>query len=169
MTAARVAVVGSGAWGTTLAILVAKREPAVLIARSVEVAMRLQGDRANTRRLPGIAFPPRLEVSADRADLGAAELVVFAVPSSHLRPEVERVARAIPATADILSVVKGLEGETLLRMSQVIAEAGGFDPARIAALSGPNLALEIARGRRPTKRWRRASRRGSGDGGSAST
>ena len=63
MTAARVAVVGSGAWGTTLAILVAKREPAVLIARSDEVATRLQGDRANNRRLPGIAFPPRLEVS----------------------------------------------------------------------------------------------------------
>ena len=78
--------------------------------------------------------------------LGSADLVVFAVPSSHLRPEVERVAGAVPAGADILSVVKGLEGGTLLRMSQVIAEAGGFDPSRIAALSGPNLALEIARG-----------------------
>jgi glycerol-3-phosphate dehydrogenase (NAD(P)+) len=52
----------------------------------------------------------------------------------------------VPAAADILSVVKGIERGTHLRMSEVIAEAGGFDPARIAALSGPNLALEIARG-----------------------
>ena len=142
----RVAVVGSGAWGTTLAILVARREHSLLIAHSVETADRLATDRANVRRLPGIKFPDRLTVSADPASLASAELVVFAVPSSHLRQEVARVARRVPATADILSVVKGLEGGTLLRMSQVIAEPGRFDPARIAALSGPNLAQEIARG-----------------------
>lgn len=143
---ARVAVVGSGAWGTTLAILVAKLEPAVLLARSAPAAASLVADRANARRLPGIPFPARLEVSADPVVLGPAELVVFAVPSTHLRAEVERVAAAIPASADLVSVVKGLEGGTLLRMSQVIAEAGPFEPDRIAALSGPNLALEIARG-----------------------
>jgi glycerol-3-phosphate dehydrogenase (NAD(P)+) len=144
--APRVAVVGSGAWGTTLGILVARREPAVLVARSTETATRLETDRANVLRLPGIKFPDRLSVSADPGSIGTAELVVFAVPSSHLREEVARVARAVPASADLLSVVKGLEGGTLMRMSQVIAEAGKFDPARIAALSGPNLALEIARG-----------------------
>jgi glycerol-3-phosphate dehydrogenase (NAD(P)+) len=142
----RVAVVGSGAWGTTLAILVARREPTVLVAHSAETAARLEADRANVKRLPGIAFPGRLSVSADPASLATASLVVFAVPSSYLRLEVARVARTVPAKADILSVVKGLEGGTLLRMSQVIAEAGRFDPARIAALSGPNLAVEIARG-----------------------
>ncbi len=141
-----VAVVGSGAWGTTLAILVARQEPAVLLARSAETAVRLEANRANERRLPGIPFPPGLAVSADPAVLGSAELVVFAVPSSHLRAEVARVAPFVPPAADLLSVVKGLEGGTLLRMSQVVAEAGGFDPRRIAALSGPNLALEIARG-----------------------
>ena len=146
MTGARIAVVGSGAWGTTLAIIVAKREAALLVARSPETAARLEADRANLQRLPGIPFPPRLTVSADPADLGSAELVAFAVPSRHLRAEVARVAAAIPADADIVSVVKGLEGGSLLRMSQVIAAAGGLDEGRIAALSGPNLALEIARG-----------------------
>ncbi len=141
-----VAIVGSGAWGTTLAILVARREPAVLLARSVASADRLGADRRNEARLPGIAFPDRLETSAEPAVLEAATLVLFAVPSSHLRTEVERVAGSIPATADIVSVTKGLEAGTLLRMSQVIAEAGRLDPVRIAALSGPNLALEIARG-----------------------
>ncbi len=144
--APRVAVVGSGAWGTTLAILVARREPAVLVARAAETAERLNTDRANVQRLPGVQFPDRLTVSADLASLASAELVLFAVPSSHLRHEVARVTSAVPRTADLLSVVKGLEGGTLHRMSQVIAEAGRFDPARIAALSGPNLALEIARG-----------------------
>ncbi len=141
-----VVVVGSGAWGTTLAILLARREPTVLLARSEETAERLSADRANTRRLPGIAFPPGLALSSDPSVLDSTELVVFAVPSGHLRSEVVRLAGALSPSADLVSVVKGLEAGTLLRMSQVIADAGAIDPARIAALSGPNLALEIARG-----------------------
>jgi glycerol-3-phosphate dehydrogenase (NAD(P)+) len=142
----RVAVVGSGAWGTTLAILIAKREPAVLVTRSAEAAVRLAADWTNERRLPGVAFPAPLSISADPAVLGSAELVIFAVPSAHLRAEVERVAAVVSPAADLVSVVKGLEAGTLLRMSEVIAAAGHFHPHRIAALSGPNLAQEIARG-----------------------
>ncbi|MGZ8502043.1 MAG: NAD(P)H-dependent glycerol-3-phosphate dehydrogenase [Candidatus Limnocylindrales bacterium] len=142
----RVAIVGSGAWGTTLAILVARREPVVLVAHTAETAARLDADRVNARRLPDVPFPARLAVAFEPSVLASAELVVFAVPSTHLRTEVARVAPAVPPGADLVSVVKGLEGGTLLRMSQVIAEAGQFDPSRIAALSGPNLALEIARG-----------------------
>jgi glycerol-3-phosphate dehydrogenase (NAD(P)+) len=141
-----IAVIGSGAWGTTLAILLARRESTVLLARSPDTAARLEADRANAQRLPGIPFPPRLAVSADPAILGSAELVVFAVPSGHLRSEVVRLAPSLPPRADLVSVAKGLEAGTLFRMSQVIADAGRLDPARIAALSGPNLALEIARG-----------------------
>ena len=141
-----VAVVGSGAWGTTLAILLARREPTLLLARSDETAARLSADRANARRLPGVPFPAWLAVSADASLLRSAELVVFAVPSGHLRSEVASVAPFVPPAADLVSVVKGLESQTLLRMSEVIADAGAFDPSRIAALSGPNLALEIARG-----------------------
>ena len=143
----RVAVIGAGAWGTTLAALVARQEPCLLLCRDEALAREIRESGRNERRLPGIELPPGVIPSADPADLAtAADLVIVAVPSSHLRAELARVGAAIPATADVLSVVKGLERETLLRMSEVIADAGAVDPRRIAALSGPNLAGEIARG-----------------------
>jgi glycerol-3-phosphate dehydrogenase (NAD(P)+) len=144
---ARVGVVGSGAWGTTLAILIGGREPVELVSNSEGTAARLARERRNESRVPGVDFPENVTVTADPAALaGALDLVVFAVPSAHLREVVERATPFIPPGADVLSVVKGLERDTLLRMSEVIAEAGGIEPQRIAALSGPNLALEIARG-----------------------
>jgi glycerol-3-phosphate dehydrogenase (NAD(P)+) len=144
---ARVAVVGAGAWGTTLAILIGKVEPVILLAHDEEAAARIGEARANERRLPGIALPDAVTVSADPATIAdAVDLVVFAVPSSHLRSTAERVAAHIAPSADILSVVKGLEPGSLLRMSEVIAAATGVGPRRVAALSGPNLATEIARG-----------------------
>jgi glycerol-3-phosphate dehydrogenase (NAD(P)+) len=142
---AKVVVVGAGAWGTTLAILVARGEPVTLLARSAEKAARLAADR-RSERLPGIELPVGVLISADPSTLAAAELVIVAVPSAHLRETVELVADAIPASAAVLSVVKGLERGTLLRMTEVIAAGGGIEQARIAALSGPNLALEIAQG-----------------------
>ena len=144
--APRVAVVGSGAWGTTLALLVARSEPATLLCHSAETAERLRTERRNERRLPGIDLPERIVPTADPAALAGADLVIVAVPSTHLRDTMRSIAAFVPGRADILSVVKGLEAGTLLRMTQVIADAGGIDPARIAALSGPNLAIEIARG-----------------------
>jgi glycerol-3-phosphate dehydrogenase (NAD(P)+) len=143
----RVAILGAGAWGTTLATVVAKAEPVVLLAHSDESAERLAKERRNALRLPGIMLADAIHVSANPSLLAtASELVVIAVPSAHVREAVSKVASLIPASADVLSVVKGLEQGTNLRMSEIIAEAGGIDPARIAALSGPNLALEIARG-----------------------
>ncbi|HXG25278.1 MAG TPA: NAD(P)H-dependent glycerol-3-phosphate dehydrogenase [Candidatus Binatia bacterium] len=148
----RVAAVGSGAWGTTLAILVAKNEPVLLLSHSAETAARIDSTRRNERRLPGIELPERIVVSAEPSELDAAtDLVILAVPSAHLRSTVERIAPHVPATADVLSVVKGIERGTLLRMTEVIADASAaagapIDPRRIAALSGPNLAQEIARG-----------------------
>jgi glycerol-3-phosphate dehydrogenase (NAD(P)+) len=86
-------------------------------------------------------------VTADPASLAdIADLVIFAVPSNHLRAIAERMAPHIAPSADVLSVVKGLEAGSLLRMSEVIAQAAGIGPRRVAALSGPNLASEIARG-----------------------
>jgi glycerol-3-phosphate dehydrogenase (NAD(P)+) len=112
----------------------------------------LNATRRNERRLPGIELPPRIRITADPEALaGAEDLVILAVPSAFLRATVERVAPVIPASADVLSVVKGLERETLLRMTEVIADASAaagapIEAGRIAALSGPNLAQEIARG-----------------------
>jgi len=145
--AARVAVVGAGAWGTTLAVLVGNVEPVVLLARDTAAARRIDTARENVRRLPGIALPSAVHVTADPAALDdAPDLVIFATPSAHLRESVERVAPHVAPSADLLSVVKGLEPGSLMRMTEVIAAAGGFGRRRLAALSGPNLADEIARG-----------------------
>jgi glycerol-3-phosphate dehydrogenase (NAD(P)+) len=146
-TPPRTAVIGAGAWGTTIAALLGAREPVLLLAHSPETAARIAAERRNEARLPGIELPETVTVTADgRALLAATELTIFAVPSAHLRTMAVALRPFIAAEADILSLVKGLERGTLLRMSEVIADAGGIDPARIAALSGPNLALEIARG-----------------------
>lgn len=142
----RVAIIGSGAWGTTLALIVSGVEPVTLLCRSRETADRLTSDRRNELRLPGVVLPDRIQATADAASLATADLVIVALPSAQVRPTMERLARAIPVGAAVLSVVKGLERDTLLRMTEVIAEAGGIEPGRLAALSGPNLALEIAQG-----------------------
>jgi glycerol-3-phosphate dehydrogenase (NAD(P)+) len=144
---ARVAIVGAGAWGTTLAALVADREPVLLVAHREEVAEQVRRERRDEARLPGIDLPDEVVATSETAAVGSAvDLVVFAVPSSHLRAVVSAVAPFVPASADLVSVAKGLETGSLLRMTEVIAQAGPFAPRRIAALSGPNLALEIARG-----------------------
>jgi glycerol-3-phosphate dehydrogenase (NAD(P)+) len=143
----RVAVIGSGAWGATLAIGIARRERVTLLCHSPETAARIASGRHNEPRLPGVGVPDAVVVTADPASVAAAaDLVIFAVPSAHLRSMAQRVGPFVPSSADVLSAAKGLEPGTLLRMSEVIAEAGGIDASRIAALSGPNLALEIARG-----------------------
>ena len=142
----KVAVVGAGAWGTTLAVLIARAEPVLLLTHDRDGASRIDAARENERRLPGIRLPDAVRVSAEPSDLAAVELVVYAAPSSHLRSTVESTAASVPPSADLLSVAKGLEAGSLLRMSQVIADAGGFTARRVAALSGPNLAAEIAKG-----------------------
>jgi glycerol-3-phosphate dehydrogenase (NAD(P)+) len=143
--APRVAVVGTGAWGTTLAVLVARSEAVLLLARSGEAARTIGASRRSPH-LPDIELGPAIQVTADASLLHAADLVIIAVPSASMREVVERIRPWIAAGAAVLSVVKGLEPGTLLRMTEVIASVGDIDPAGIAALSGPNLALEIARG-----------------------
>jgi glycerol-3-phosphate dehydrogenase (NAD(P)+) len=143
----RVAVVGAGAWGTTLALLIGRQEPVTLLVRDPATAERILADRRNERRLPGIDLPPTVQPTADAAAVrDARDLVIVAVPSQHLRDTATRLADVIAPSADVLSVVKGLEPDTLLRMTEVIAQAATLQPTRVAALSGPNLAAEIAKG-----------------------
>jgi glycerol-3-phosphate dehydrogenase (NAD(P)+) len=143
----RRAVVGAGTWGTTLALLLAAKGPVTLLARDGEHAERLRGERENRRYLPRVPLGEPVAVTADAGALaGATELVVFAVPSAALRGTARAVAGAVSPEAVLLSVAKGLEQESHLRMSEVIASEVGGAARRVAALSGPNLALEIARG-----------------------
>jgi glycerol-3-phosphate dehydrogenase (NAD(P)+) len=119
----------------------------LLLCHRAELADEINRTHHNEWRLPGVDLPDQLLASADPADLAdAVDLVIFATPSPHLRSVAARVGPHIPAGADVLSLVKGLEDGTLMRMSEVIAEAAGVAPGRVAALSGPNLAAEIARG-----------------------
>jgi len=142
----RIAVVGAGAWGTTLARVIARVEPVTLLCHSAETASAIAATGRNERRLPGVDLPKTVIATADAAALAeASDLVLFAAPSTHLRDTAAACAPFLAEGADVLSVVKGLERGSLLRMSEVIAEATGISPSRIAALSGPNLAAEIAR------------------------
>lgn len=143
----RIGVIGAGAWGTTLAILLADAgHPVNLWTHSAETAQRLSTERMNGRYLPGIGLPANLRVVGDDAALSEPHrLYLLAVPSAHVRAITRRVAPSLDASAPILSVVKGIEEGTQLRMTQVVGEELPGNP--VAALSGPNLAREIAAGK----------------------
>lgn len=146
MSGPLVAVVGAGAWGTTLARVIARVEPVTLLCRSESTAAEIRSTGRNERRLPGIDLGRSVFATADPSALAdATDLVLFAAPSAHLRMTASACAPSLAGSADVLSVVKGLERGTLLRMSEVIAEGARIAPERIAALSGPNLAGEVAR------------------------
>jgi len=142
----QVGVVGAGAWGTTLAIkLAAAERPVTLWAHTAEAGEELASLRENRRYLPGIVFPPNLRVATDDAYLAEPHRsFVLAVPSAHLRETLQRLQPVLYPEASLLSVVKGIEQGTSLRMSEVIDQE--LPGRRVAALSGPNLAREIAAG-----------------------
>jgi glycerol-3-phosphate dehydrogenase (NAD(P)+) len=141
------AVIGAGAWGTTLALHLAKHGPVILLARDESKAREIAAARQNRRYLPDINIPVEVEVTADPTAVAAAsELVVFAVPAAGMRSSAQRVREHIPSDAVLLSVAKGIEHDSLMRMTEVLADAAPEATSRIAAMSGPNLALEVARG-----------------------
>jgi len=142
----QIGVIGAGAWGTTLAVkLAAAERPVTLWAHTAEANEDLATVRENRRYLPGIVFPPNLRVATDVAYLAEPHrLYVLAVPSAHLRATLQRLHGSLYPEAALLSVVKGIEQGTHLRMSQVIEDE--LPGHRVAALSGPNLAREIADG-----------------------
>ena len=143
----QIGVIGAGAWGTTLAVkLAAAQRPVTLWAHSAEANGRLAQERENRHYLPGIIFPPNVRVATDEGYLAEPHRAyVLAVPSAHLRETLARLAPRLDPNASLLSVVKGIEGRTHLRMSEVIAQE--VPGRRVAVLSGPNLAKEIAAGK----------------------
>ena len=145
-TGTRAAVLGAGSWGTTFAKVLADAGCTVLLhARRPELAHAIGETRENSEYLPGIRLPDRLRATADAAEaLADAEIVVLAVPSQSLRDNLTEWAPLLPADAVLLSLMKGIELGSTKRMSQVICEVTGAGPDRVAALSGPNLAREIA-------------------------
>lgn len=142
----RAAVLGAGSWGTTFAKVLADAGcPVMLHARRPELATAIAERRENHEYLPGVRLPDRLRATADPAEaLLGAEVVVLAVPSQSLRGNLGEWRELLPPDATLLSLMKGIELGTTKRMSEVICEVTGAGPERVAALSGPNLAREIA-------------------------
>lgn len=144
---AKIAVMGAGSWGTTFAKVLADNatNQVVLWARRQDVADEINTDHRNGDYLPGIALPKSLEASTEAAKvLSGATQVYLSVPSQSLRSNLEDWGKLLPKHAIIVSLMKGVENETGLRMSEVIEQVAGIDPQRIAVISGPNLSLEIA-------------------------
>jgi glycerol-3-phosphate dehydrogenase (NAD(P)+) len=147
----RITVLGSGAWGTAIALSLAKqgRHVVTLCSHRSESAAALQRDRENRRFLPGIPLPASIRIAADDAEaVGEAEILVCVVPSQFLRATISRTAPHMHVGQIIVSATKGIEDHTFLRMTQVIesclAEAGRSLP--VGALSGPSFAQEVAAG-----------------------
>ena len=141
------AVVGAGSWGTAFATVLARNHlPTLLWARRPELAREINTRHANESYLPGCALPTTLRATADLEEaVGRASVVVVAVPSHALREKMKEMGPLISPDASVVSLTKGVEQESLLRMTEVISEAGNVDPERTGAVSGPNLAKEVAR------------------------
>jgi glycerol-3-phosphate dehydrogenase (NAD(P)+) len=141
----RIAVIGAGSWGTTFSKVLADGGSDVMLwARREELATEINSSHRNDSYLPQVALPANIVASADvEKVLSGASQVYISVPSQSLRSNLEEWVKFIPQDAIVVSLMKGVEQKTGLRMSQVIEEHG-IASDRVAVISGPNLALEIA-------------------------
>ncbi len=139
------AVVGAGSWGTTVANAVAKNQSTMLWARRNELADQIATRHENSDYLPGISLVESLKCSSQLKDVVAnASIVMMAVPSNGFRDVATQVAKYIDAQVPIVSLAKGLERDSLKRMSEVVREL--MPQNVVAVLTGPNLAHEIMAG-----------------------
>jgi glycerol-3-phosphate dehydrogenase (NAD(P)+) len=144
-----IGIVGTGAWATTLGILLARiGHKTVLWSRTESRATELTSARVNERAVPGVEFPDLMTVSPSLDEsISSAELVIVVVPSVTVRDNLNQIGSAISAESNIVCATKGIEISSGKRMSQVIAEElPAFNPDKIGVLSGPNLAPEVAAG-----------------------
>ena len=146
MSIRNTAIIGAGGWGTALAVLWSKRGNAITLwGNDPERAAKLRETRENSEYLPGVKLADAIRVTSDIADCSSADLIVFVTPSVALRSVAKRLQAAnLNSGAILLSGTKGIEHGTGMRMSEVLHET--FPDHTVAVLSGPNLAVEIARG-----------------------
>ena len=142
----RVAVFGTGSWGTAYAAVLADAGSQVrLWGRRAELVERINSSHVNDDYLPDLVLPEAVSATTDaQKAVDGVDIVVLAVPSQTLRVSLALWAHLIPPRAAVVSLMKGVELGTTKRMSEVIAEVAGVDLDRIAVVSGPNLAREIA-------------------------
>ena len=144
----RIAVLGAGAWGTALAVMLARGGRRVtLCARRAEQCDAIRRARENSTYLPQVAIPEAIELSAEwRNAVRDADTIVMTVPSRHARSALGLAASEIRAGALLVSATKGVEEDTLLTMSAMMREVAPRG-TQIAVLSGPGFAAEVARGK----------------------
>lgn len=137
---------GAGAWGTALAKVLADAGNSVTLwTRRAELADEINETHRNTNYLGDVELPASIRATGDAADaLDGACTVLLAVPSQQLRANLEGWRPSIGGDTTLVSVAKGIELDSLMRMSQVIVAVTGADPARVAVVTGPNLASEVA-------------------------
>ena len=161
----RCAVIGSGSWGTALAMQLARAGNDVRMwSRNPASATEIQRERENIRYLPGIRLPENISVSANMAEVvDAAVLVVVVVPSQFMRTVIGEAASLIPSEAVICCASKGVENGSLMTMHDVLLDVLPKSlHAKVCALAGPSFAREVAA--RPATRPRRPSTRTSARG-----
>ncbi|HEY3810546.1 MAG TPA: NAD(P)H-dependent glycerol-3-phosphate dehydrogenase [Acidimicrobiales bacterium] len=140
-----VTVLGAGSWGTTVASLTTDLNPTILWARNPEVAAEINDHHSNATYLPTVTLPRRLRCTPDLEEaVRSADVLIVGVPSKGFRGALEDCRKWIRPWIPVVSLTKGIESGSLLRMTQVIEELLPGHPA--AALSGPNLAREIMAG-----------------------
>ena len=141
----KIAVIGSGGWGTAIAVLLANKGYDVYLWSWIqEETDRLNRDRENKEFLPGIAFPDNIICSHDMSEcVNGAELIVTAVPSPATRTTAKQLAKVVADGQKMVNISKGLEEGSLLRLSQVYAEE--IPQAKLAVMSGPSHAEEVSR------------------------
>lgn len=142
----RAAVMGLGSWGTAFALVLADAGTDVVCwGRDREVVEAIESSHQNPRYHPKVLLPETVRSTTSPTEaLSGADIVVLAVPSHVLRPGLADWADRLPGSAVLLSLLKGIELGSSMRMSQVIAEVTGFPAEQVAVLTGPNLAGEIA-------------------------
>jgi glycerol-3-phosphate dehydrogenase (NAD(P)+) len=146
MLGVRVSVLGAGSWGTTVAAICAGGNPTTLWARSAKVADGINRDHANPSYVQGFGLPSKLHATCDLAEaVTSGDLLIVGVPTSAFRSVLQEVGPHIRPWIPVVSLAKGLEQGSLLRMTQIIREILPGHPA--AALSGPNIAREILSGK----------------------
>ncbi len=143
----KVTVIGSGSWGTALAVMLAEHGHEVTIwSRRQEAVDELVERRTNERYLPGVKIPAEIGATTDRAEaVAAAEIVILAVPSRAVRQTAKDFAPYFKKEQILVNVAKGLEEGSLLRLSEVIREC--VPECEVCVLSGPSHAEEVARKR----------------------
>ena len=140
-----VTVLGAGSWGTTVASLVCKRNPTMLWGRDEAVAQEIADRHTNAAYLPGFELPASLRATADLEHaVSDADVLIVGVPTRGFRTVLEQAAPHVRSWIPVVSLAKGFEPGSMLRMTEVIKEVLPGRPA--AALSGPNIAREIMAG-----------------------